>query len=286
MKVLTLRPMTQADIALGMRLSTIAGWNQVEADWEMFLAASAGGSWVALWDGTPAGTITTVAYQRRFGWVGLLLVAPRFRRKGIGTALLDAAIAHASAIGTLRLDATPEGEPLYTKLGFRPEHQVIRMQCLNARQPSEEMRPSQNLPARALLVSPDIITYDAPVFGAERGTILYALQRRAPQYATIINARNGIAGYCLGRSGSHSEQIGPIVADELPVARALLQAALAQCPDRPVIVDTFAQQHEWIHLLESMGFAQQRTQARMVLGEHRYPGQPEKQFATAGPEVG
>lgn len=278
--------MTHADIALGMRLSAIAGWNQVAADWEMLLAASAGGSWAALWHGTPAGTVTTVTYQQRFGWVGMVLVAPSFRRKGIGTALLNAAIAHASAVGTVRLDATPEGEQLYTKLGFHPEHRLIRMHRPSTPEETAQVSAPQNLPGDSPLVSPGFITYDAPIFGADRGSILQALQRRAAQYARVINAQNRIAGYCLGRSGSHFEHIGPIVADALPAARALLRAALAQCPCRPVIVDTFVQQHEWIQVLESLGFAQQRTFTRMVLGEHRYPGQPDKQFATAGPEVG
>ena len=198
-EVLTLRPMTHADIALGMRLSAIAGWNQVAADWEMLLAASAGGSWVALWEGTPAGTVTTVTYQQRFGWAGMVLVAPSFRRKGIGTALLNAAIAHASAVGTVRLDATPEGEQLYTKLGFHPEHRLIRMHRPSTPQETAQVSAPQNLPGNSPLVSPGFVTYDAPIFGADRGSILHALRRRAAQYARVINAQNRIAGYCLGR---------------------------------------------------------------------------------------
>ena len=49
--MLILRLMTSADIVLGMRLETAAGWNQVTEDWEILL--SAGGSWVALWNSTP-----------------------------------------------------------------------------------------------------------------------------------------------------------------------------------------------------------------------------------------
>ena len=74
-----LRPMTEADIPLGMRLKRLAHWNQLEGDWRMLLAASGGGNFVALHNGTSAGTVTPVTYQDHFSWVEIGRAACRGR---------------------------------------------------------------------------------------------------------------------------------------------------------------------------------------------------------------
>ena len=88
---IAVRPMTLADVPLGMRLKDIAGWNQTEADWRMLLDAGVG--FVALVNGVPVGTVTVVTYagrtSTRFSWIGMLLVDPAYRRRGVGTTLLQ-----------------------------------------------------------------------------------------------------------------------------------------------------------------------------------------------------
>lgn len=110
-----LRMMTKLDIPSGMRLKEIAGWNQTVQDWERFLTASPGGCFVAEFDGKVCGTATTISYEERFAWVGMVLVDPEFRGRGVGTKLLVRAIEHLDAgkISTIKLDATPLGKPLY-----------------------------------------------------------------------------------------------------------------------------------------------------------------------------
>ena len=60
-----LRTMTKADIAAGMRLKEIAGWNQTVADWKRFLEASPEGCFVAEEDGQVRGTATTISFESR-----------------------------------------------------------------------------------------------------------------------------------------------------------------------------------------------------------------------------
>jgi len=80
-----LRIMTMADIPAGMRLKEIAGWNQTTADWKRFLEASPGGCFAAEEDGRVCGTATTISFENRFAWVGMVLVDPEYRSRGIGT---------------------------------------------------------------------------------------------------------------------------------------------------------------------------------------------------------
>ena len=122
-----LRPMREADLTAAMRLKTVAGWNQVEADWRFFLEQRPEGCFVAQSDDLVIGTVTTVAYGPRLAWISLLLVDPAFRRQGIGTRLMRAALDSLDGWETIALDATPAGRPVYERLGFRAEHKLVRL---------------------------------------------------------------------------------------------------------------------------------------------------------------
>jgi GNAT superfamily N-acetyltransferase len=212
-----IRPMTLADVPLGMRLKAIAGWNQREADWRMLLEAGAG--FVALVDGAPVGTATVVTYRiagvssaRHLSWIGMLLVDPAYRRRGVGTALLRAAIAHARPCGPVYLDATPQGEPLYASLGFKSVGSLVRMG-----RSSEISAISHQLSAFSFQPSglsdsmlTDVVYFDTLVFGANRDVILRALLRNAPQYAHYVKHNGKLTGYGLGRPGSDFVKISPV----------------------------------------------------------------------------
>jgi GNAT superfamily N-acetyltransferase len=283
---LNLRPMTPADISLGMRLKELAGWNQTPADWQMLLDAGSG--LVAEVDGAGVGTATILEYDEAFSWVGMVLVDPAFQRRGIGTALLDAAIVFGQRRGAVRLDATPQGERLYRGLGFEDEYGLLRMRRPAAAGLVATAPDSCNTELDPL--DPEAIrwvaAYDAPVFGAGRQRILGALYARAPRYAFRVVSRDRLTGYCLGRRGSECDQIGPLVASDAGTAQSLLLAALANSGHRGVFVDVPAGRLDWIGALEELGFAPERPFTRMCLGGGYPFGDPEKQFATAGAELG
>jgi GNAT superfamily N-acetyltransferase len=290
---LVLRPMTAVDIPTGLQLSQAAGWNQTAADWEMLLQHSPTGSLVACLDGSVVGTVTVISYQQSLHWVGMMLVAEAHRRQGIGRALLTAALQAVAGRGLVGaeeyfgLDATPAGKPLYTSLGFREVFSLARF----LRQPGQEISRS-NLPCKPLTPQkiPALQPIDFPIFGADRSGILAELHHRAPHLAFYVEEDRRIVGYCLGRTGRLYTQIGPLVADRLEIACALLLKALNCCADQEVILDIpFIQQSwqpAWILFLNDLGFNQRRPFTRMVLGKFRLPVDYEKQFAIAGPELG
>ena len=107
-----IRLMTDADISLGMALKNIAGWNQIEADWRRFIKLEPQGCFVANLEGKDLGTVTTICYGTKFSWVGMVLVFPEERRKGIGSTLLKQGIEYCENKGVevVRLDATPMGK--------------------------------------------------------------------------------------------------------------------------------------------------------------------------------
>lgn len=125
--MLRIRGMTVADIPVGMRLKEQAGWNQVPADWSRLLDLEPDGSFVAELDGAAAGTVVTCQFGP-VAWVAMMLVDESFRSHGIGRSLMEHALDHLDSHGveTIRLDASPQGRPLYESLNFVAEATLAR----------------------------------------------------------------------------------------------------------------------------------------------------------------
>src|SRR5437588_8577534 len=105
--MLTIRPMTGADLPFGLQLSEQAHWNQTDADWRRLLDLQPDGGFVAEWDGTPVGTAMTTVFGP-VAWISMVLVDDTARGQGVGTALVQHALEFLDQrrIVTVRLDAT------------------------------------------------------------------------------------------------------------------------------------------------------------------------------------
>jgi len=137
--MLCIRPFADADVQFGMRLKEQAGWNQLEGDWRRMLDMQPDGCFVAQFDGAAAGTCMTCIFGD-VAWIAMMLVEQSLRGKGIGRALMEHALGFLDGrgTGTIRLDATPMGQPLYEKLGFQAEYSLARY----AGKPTGCQRPS------------------------------------------------------------------------------------------------------------------------------------------------
>ncbi len=280
--------MTKADIPAGMRLKEIAGWNQTSADWKRFLEASPQGCFVAEHEGRVCGTATTISFENRFAWIGMILVDPEYRNQGIGTKLLERAIEylHDLRITAIKLDATPQGKPLYEKLQFVPEYEMERWTL--RRSPSEMAKRSgfgsREPLSQELLES--IFEADKESFGADRSFLLKSLHSDAPEFTTGIWNARGIAGYALGRRGSFADHLGPWMARSITAAASLLETFLARSPREVVVVDCLKSNTVAGELLLSLGFSYSRPLTRMYRGRNDHPGRPELLCAILGPEFG
>ena len=279
---MNLRVMTQADIPAGMRLKDIAGWNQTPADWERFLSASPQGCFVMEADKHVVGTAATIAYEGRFAWIGMVLVDPEFRGRGIGTRLLEKTIEHldASGIPGMKLDATPQGKPIYQKLGFVSEYEIERWML---KRPGGQKNAPSTTPLPAL---DDVLALDREVFGADRSGLLRSVAADAPEFALAVRQRDQVTGYVFGRKGSRADHLGPWMARDESTARALLEEFLRQSSRETVFVDAMKSNQWATALLRAHGFEFSRPLTRMFRGRNDYPGRPELLGAILGPEFG
>src|SRR5262245_64392456 len=111
-----------------LRLCELAGWNQTQKDIDRLLVLEPDGCFAACIDGRVVGTTTTTTYGTDLAWIGMVLVDPEYRRRGIATALMRAAFDFLKErrVTTVKLDATAAGQPLYKYFGFHPESRVER----------------------------------------------------------------------------------------------------------------------------------------------------------------
>jgi GNAT superfamily N-acetyltransferase len=279
---MVLRLMTKADIPAGMRLKEIAGWNQTPADWERFLDSSPEGCFAAESEGQVVGTATTIIYEGRFAWIGMVLVDPAHRGQGLGTKLLKRTIEFLDSqrVPTIKLDATPQGKPIYEKLGFVPEYEIQRWILL--RPLWEGSCPPPKEPVEIT----EILPLDREVFGADRSLLLLSLHCAAPHLMHAIRRRGAVAGYALGRQGSRADHLGPWVARDESTARELLETFLRASPRETVFVDC-VKANLWAQgLLRDHAFEFARPLTRMYRGPNHHPGRFELLCAVLGPEFG
>jgi ribosomal protein S18 acetylase RimI-like enzyme len=276
--------MTPADVAAGMRLKDLAGWNQTKEDWERFLQAEPEGCFVAEWNGQVAGTVTTITYEGRFAWIGMVLVDPQLRGKGMGTALLQKALDHLDAkkVPCVKLDATPQGKPIYARLGFRIEYEIERHSL--TREASVKASPEMVSEGAANLGT--FLEMDHEVFGADRSILLRSVAGSAPELVCIARQGSVVQGFALGRKGSRADHLGPWVAKNALAAREGLESFLLRSRREVVFVDV-VRDNPWAPaLLATKGFQFSRTLTRMYRGENAHPGRPDFLCAILGPEFG
>ena len=274
-------PMSLDDIPAGLDLCRAAGWNQTARDWTQFLTATPDGARTARVDRRVVGTAATIRYGRAFAWIGMVLVDPAMRGHGIGTRLLDEAMALVADMPSVRLDATPAGFPLYLKRGFVEEYRLHRM--LRAGSVLRNPGDSRMRPLLAADISV-IATFDAAAFGADRTGMLRWMFDGTPDLAWYAGKQDNLEGFVLGRRGHLFDHIGPVVARDVAVAQALTRAALG-ATSRAVVIDATLHVPAWREWLHSIGFRQHRELIRMSRGTPP-TAEVERQFAILGPEFG
>ncbi len=179
---------------------------------------------------------SAVAYGA-LGYVGNVIVHHAYRRQGLGKRLMRAAIDWLADQGVraVELDATPEGRPLYSQLGFvgtaptwflsMPLDRVNR-QRVAARAATDEIRPldANGLGALAAL--------DRVAFGGDRLGLLDGVLRLPDTRAYSAHAPDGeAAGYLVVRPPDPPRvglRLGPWVARAPATAAALLAQALRE----------------------------------------------------------
>ena len=186
-------------------------------------------------DGGLAGAVVSTPYGRELSAIGMMLVAKKHERRGLGARLMRHALEHGETASTW-LSATDYGRPLYEKLGFRTIGRITTY--VGPFRPPEAASGGSHVPVSrpsTLADLPAILALDAAVFGAPRAALMTRFQSSA-HALRVVDSAAGIAGFGGAWRNDDSTSLGPVSADDTDLALALL-ADLASVTDGPVRVD-------------------------------------------------
>ena len=285
---LATRPFTAADLSFGLWLTEQAGWNQTPDDWLRAYELEPDGAFVAQVDGHDAGVVTTCTFGT-VAWIALLLVAPNMRSRGAGKLLLDTALDRLErlSIPSVRLDATPLGQPLYEQRGFVADFTMIRFAGRVTAANLREDRPSTEFSLGDMTddLLAEALAIDRAVIGVDRAKLVERLYRLAPQAARILKTAGRTVGYVFARPGRTARHIGPCASLDPLAGRALLREAITRHDGENVFADIPADNSAACELARDAGLVEQRRLVRMTRGLSQ-PESPLAMWAGSGPEKG
>jgi GNAT superfamily N-acetyltransferase len=283
----TLRRMEEADLPGADVLRRLVGWNQTAEDWRHLLGLEPRGCFVAVIAEQVVGTVMTTCYGLTLAWIGMMLVHPEHRRQGIASHLMARALGYLQGKGIqcVKLDATPQGRPLYEKLGFQFESELNRwqrpaqignMECETRHSGTRKLREQDWVAIGEI---------DAAAFGVSRHDLLRGLASRSREI--LVWPRQGqVGGWGMLRAGSNADYIGPVACLDREGAIELVFDLLRVANDRTVFWDVPEWNEHAKEVAQEFGFEPVRPLVRMRKGGDCPATNPGALFAIADPAVG
>ncbi|MGZ3639355.1 MAG: GNAT family N-acetyltransferase [Ktedonobacterales bacterium] len=249
---------TTADLEALMRLRVEQGWHRSDAllhailGWEhgrLFIIREAALDPTSVTPDAPIVATSAIAAGPT-GVIGNVIVRADYRRRGLGRVIMQAALdwLRDAGVRSVLLDATVDGRPLYTRLGFVGDktswfaHAPITElnRTLLVTRSGSIHAATSGIPIGDVLGR--LASLDAAAFGGDRLGLLALLLRRPTSWLYIAEdasgAPTGYAMLSLVESPDRGVHLGPWVAAGYHSAAALLAAILREdAPWRPLLGD-------------------------------------------------
>ncbi|MFD9069896.1 MULTISPECIES: GNAT family N-acetyltransferase [Streptomyces] len=286
LSALPIRRLTPRDLAACADLSEDRGWPREEHKWGLLLSAGTG---YGIDDPDGPGLIAACVVTQYgplenpgLSAIGMVLVAERHARKGIGRHLMRY-VTDSAGTTPLTLHATPNGRPLYEQLGFKT---VGRAEMLRGHfTPSSSSSASASadgtpgITTRAATAEdlPTLISLDTEVFGLDRTHMITRLPAFTDQFR-VAEANGEIIGYAGAWPNMETHVVGPLIARDTETAKALI-ASLGARTDRPLRTDIDVRHEELLTWAKEHGLETVAFNAVMTYGIQELPGDWTRRFA-------
>ena len=242
------RRMSRSELPLAMELAADEGWNPGVHDAEPFHNADSDGFYVGALDGEPIATISAVAYDDAFAFVGFYIVKHEHRGHGYGMRLWQHALSRLTT-QNVGLDGVLAQQANYERSGFKLAHRNIRYEGAVA-------RTSQRDPS--IVDSPavpfeQLESYDRGHFPALRAAFLRSWLAQSGVVSCAAVEDSSVRGYGVARPCRRGYKVGPLFADDATSASALLSALMLRLPTgEPLYLDVPAPNTDAVDLAESL----------------------------------
>lgn len=265
------RPLSRPELDTVLSWAEAEGWNPGRHDAEAFWAADPEGFAGMEWDGVLIGSASIVSYGGTFGFVGLFIVRPEWRGRGLGTRFWDFFIARLRERLRPGAGASLDGvfamQDYYARSGFVFSHRTLRMEGVG-----RPGRADRGLSELHRLPFEQIAACDRTFFGAAREAFLRAWIRPAGGLGLGAPGDGELSGYGVVRPCRRGFKIGPLFARDPDVAERLFLALSHHAAGEPLFLDTPENNPAALELAARHGLAECFGCARMTLG--RAPAVP------------
>jgi predicted N-acetyltransferase YhbS len=227
--------------------------------------------------GDLAGAVVLTRYGTELAVIGMLLVAARYGRQGLGRALMTHVLAEAGDAAVC-LNATDNGRPLYEKLGFVPVG-MTRTHVGDFGPAAGHFGPAAGASGSRPATPgdlPAIRKLDAQANGVDRAYLV----RRLPGFAEelrVLEHQGIITGCAAAWRNIDNAVIGPVIAASAADAQTLIAdvAGAVAGPVRVDLDDRHPQLREWA---AAHGLEPRASSAVMVHDGRPLPGDRARWF--------
>ncbi|MFF9198927.1 GNAT family N-acetyltransferase [Streptomyces sp. NPDC014779] len=270
---LPIRRLGPEDLLACADLSENRGWPREEHKWGLLLAAGVGhGIDDPSGKGLLAACVVT-SYGPGLAAIGMVLVAERYARQGVGRRLMRHVLAEAGDT-PLSLYATSNGQPLYEELGFT---EIGRSEMLRGHFTAAEPAPGRTVRPATAEDLQDVLRLDHEIFGADRTHLITRLPAFA-DHLRVAEQDGEITGFAGLWPNMDTHVVGPVIARDPGTAQALI-ASLATATDRPLRTDVDTGHTELLTWLKANGLEHIATNAVMLRSHAALPGDGNRRFA-------
>ena len=205
-------------------------------------------------------------------WLAHIIVDEKFRNQGVGSAITECLldVNRSKGIGTILLIATPLGEPVYLKAGFRT---VSEYHYFKREAPPAGKKQSPKVQPYTKDLYPEIIKLDALVTGEQRVNLLHPY---LDQSFVFIDGGT-VCGFYIP-----DLEEGPICAKTIEAGRTLMKFKYSRVEKAAIAAENLA----GINCLHELGFVRMETKGkRMILGKD-IAWKPEMIYSRTGGNFG
>jgi hypothetical protein len=227
--------MTDTEIAVLGDWAAQEGWNPGPGDLDV-ARASDPEAFVAIRQGEALiGGGSIIRYGDKFGFMGLFILRPDMRGRGLGGKFWrwrrDRLKARLDADATIGMDGVYDMTPFYERGGFVAAHRHLRMQGV------ARGRADSNVVSDKDRLIDDILAFDAGRFPAPRETFLRNWLDRPGLHLAGLYRGDRFAGYGVARPCRSGFRIGPLFATDVVIADRLLGNLMARIAGEQVQID-------------------------------------------------
>lgn len=212
------------------------GWNPGLNDAEVFYQTDSEGFYGYFDQEELIAGGAVVSYAAQFGFMGLFIVKPAYRGRGLGKKLWferrDLLLSRLQPGAPIGMDGVVAMQDFYARGGFRMAYRGIRY-CRKG----EALPTAKGVHALNAKLPEEVMAYDTACFGYPRTAFLSAWTRLPGSFTFWVPGRNGTQGVAVMRKTLNGYKIGPLFADSPAIAESLYIQCLSAAPGEDVFLD-------------------------------------------------